>query len=76
MELALRRLFVSMMVLPPAFLVGAKVFFWEELMKLYRNSRDDDPRAQMSSREMEATLSKRNKRSSDVCGGFVTVGMH
>ena len=40
-------------------------------MKLYINSRYDDPRAQMSSLIMEATLSKRNKRSSDVCGGFV-----
>ena len=65
MELALRPLCVSMMVLTPAFLLGAKVFS-KKLLKLYRISRGDEPRAQMSSREIEATLSKWNKRSSDV----------
>ena len=45
MELALRSLCVSMMVLPPAFLLGAQVVS-AKCLKLDRNNCGDGPRAQ------------------------------
>ena len=74
MELALRPVCISMMVLAVAFLLGARVF-WKKLLQLYRNSRGDDPRARMSSNELSRngsdSMKKRNERSSDV--RYVTI---
>lgn len=60
MELALRLLPVSILVVFPALLVEVGVFS-KELIKLYRSSRDDS-RAHMSSRGFATALLKRNDR--------------